>query len=210
MRVYWFYYSFFNLHSKDDLGKTESFFSLVYWLGLKQSWGRTRVRGIWSVAFHLEWGKGSLKSPSNLTFISPGLEFALMVISTSNVRIEAVNIHSLIFYGVRVLHICRVSQTLFCLLGVQEAFIRISPFPPNKLSRGYGTSEVKNGLLEMWDSFMTCLWMKHRAQMNQLCTPQKCYQGTENWGGHDMGFPSMCSEYHWLIKKLLWAFCSTE
>lgn len=93
--MYWLYYSFFNLHSKDDVGKTESFFSLVYWLGLKESWGRTRVRGIWSVAFHLEWGKVSLKSPSNLTFISPGLEFALMVISTSNVRIEAVNIHSL-------------------------------------------------------------------------------------------------------------------
>lgn len=121
-----FIINFFNLHSKDDLGKTESF-SPVYWLGLKESWGRNRVRDIWSVAFHLEWGKVSLKSPSNLTFISPQLKFALMVISTLNVRIEVVNIYSFIFYGVRVLHICRISQILFCLLGVQEAFIRTSP-----------------------------------------------------------------------------------
>ena len=26
----------------------------------------------------------------------------------------------------------------------------------------------------------------------------------------DVGYPSVCCEYHWLIKNLLWAYCSAE
>lgn len=33
---------------------------------------------------------------------------------------------------------------------------------------------------------------------------------SRKWGKSDVGFPSVCCYYHWLIKKLIWAFSQAE
>lgn len=70
-----------------------------------------------------------------------------MVISTSDVRIEVVNIHSLIFLWGQSTAYLQGSTDSLLLVGSAGGIYR--ELPQKILSRGYGTSEFKNGLLEM-------------------------------------------------------------
>ena len=55
---------------------------------------------------------------------------------------------------------------------------------------------------------VVCVWCVyicvHVACTCVVCECDVCCIGCANV--HDMGFPSVCCEYHWLIKEVLWAY----